>query len=63
VRVQDGKYQCVVCSAIVDVPVDKEPSVVIKAASGTPNVRTIVCDGRELHACEVSEPRSSLGRD
>jgi hypothetical protein len=56
-RQHDGKYLCVLCGAELDVPAGKEPSIVIKAASGSPNLRTIVCDGEEVHSCAMPEPR------
>jgi hypothetical protein len=56
-RLHDGKYQCVLCGALLEIPPDKEPSVVIKAASGSPNLRTIICDGEEIHSCEMTTPR------
>jgi hypothetical protein len=60
-RLHDGKYECVLCGAVLDVPTDREPQVVIKAASGQPNTRTIVYDGKEIHACMMTpEPRNSV---
>jgi hypothetical protein len=53
VRLHDGRYECTLCGAILDIPVDKEPSVVIKASSGAPNLRAIVYDGCEVHRCPV----------
>jgi len=52
-RLTDGRYQCLLCGAILDIPTDSEPHVVIVAASGEPNMRTIVYEGVEIHRCEV----------
>jgi hypothetical protein len=48
---EDGKFRCVLCGALVDVPDGKRPLVLIKARSGEPNMRAITLDGVELHAC------------
>jgi hypothetical protein len=57
-RLTDGRYQCLVCGAVLDIPTDREPHVVIVAASGAPNMRTIVYEGVEIHRCEVrAQPR------
>jgi hypothetical protein len=58
-RLHDGKYECVLCGVTLDVPTEGEPSVIIKAASGAPNIRTIVYEGVEIHACEVPDTRRS----
>jgi hypothetical protein len=53
-RVHDGRYECQLCGAVLDIPTDEEPQVVIKARSGTPNVRVIIYKGREIHACPIA---------
>ncbi len=53
VRLIDGHYECDACGADVRVPVDRRPQVVIVAASGAPNLRTIMPDGTEVHCCEI----------
>jgi hypothetical protein len=55
-RLHDGRYECVICGEVLDVPVDREPSIVVKASSGSPNYRTIVFEGVEIHSCEISGP-------
>jgi len=42
---------------MIDVPLDAEPRIVVKAASGQTNRRTIVSEGRELHSCPVPSAR------
>jgi hypothetical protein len=57
-RLIDGRYQCLLCGAVLDIPTDSEPQVVIVAASGEPNMRTIVYEGVEIHRCAVqAQPR------
>ena len=52
-RLRDGRYECTLCGAILDLPADREPQVVIKAKSGSPNMRTIIYEGHEIHACPI----------
>jgi hypothetical protein len=52
-RLHDGRYECVLCGAVLEVPTDHEPLVVIKAAGGKPNIRVIVYEGKEVHACPM----------
>jgi hypothetical protein len=51
----DGRYECALCGTLVDVPEDANPVVMLKSASGTPTLRTIVADGKEVHACPVGD--------
>jgi hypothetical protein len=55
VRLHDGRYECILCGAVLDIPTDKQPQVVIKAAGGSPNMRTIVYDGHEVHRCRIQD--------
>jgi len=50
-RLIDGRYLCDLCGAVVDVRPGAAPFVVIVAASGQPNMRTIHVDGVEVHRC------------
>jgi hypothetical protein len=52
-RLHDGRYECVHCNVILDIPVDERPIVTISAASGRPNVRILKMHGVEIHRCEV----------
>ena len=52
-RLHDGRFECTLCGAVLDIPAEKVPLVVIVAASGQPNMRTIRVDGVEVHRCEV----------
>jgi hypothetical protein len=53
VRLENGKYLCTLCGALLDIPTDRAPLVLIKAASGQPNVRAITLAGEELHRCRL----------
>jgi len=50
VFLRDGTYVCMLCGATIEIPPGKRPLVIVKAASGRPNLRAIVLDGKELHA-------------
>jgi hypothetical protein len=52
-RLHDGRYECTLCGAVLDIPAEKVPVVVIVAAGGQPNMRTIRVDGVEIHRCEL----------
>ena len=52
-RRRDGRFECTLCGAVLDVPEDKVPLVLIAAASGEPNMRTIMVEGAELHRCPI----------
>jgi hypothetical protein len=57
-RLRDGRYKCALCGAILDLPLVENPTVVIRAASGEPNVRVLRYEGREIHRCAISsKPR------
>jgi hypothetical protein len=48
-------YECALCGAVLDIPVGSTPRVVMKASSGLPNMRAIVYEGAEVHACPLGE--------
>ena len=52
-RLIDGRWVCRQCGAVLDVPTDRDPKVVIKAASGKPNVRVLMLGDTEVHRCEI----------
>jgi len=52
-RLRDGRFECTLCGAVLDVPEDKVPLVLITAASGEPNMRTIMVEGEEIHRCPI----------
>jgi hypothetical protein len=52
-RRRDGRYECTLCGAVLDIPEDKVPLVVITAASGEPNMRAIMVEGTEIHRCPI----------
>jgi hypothetical protein len=49
----DGRWKCVACGALLDVP-DGAPYVIVKAASGTPTMRTVNIGGTEIHRCPIA---------
>ena len=53
----DGRWVCVECGAVLDIASDENPKATIHAASGKPNVRVLVVDGKEVHRCEVRQDR------
>ena len=54
-RLHDGRYECAHCGEVLDIPLIDDPQVMIRAASGQPNTRTLSLDGREIHRCEISD--------
>jgi hypothetical protein len=54
-RLHDGRYECAHCGAVLDIPLMNDPRVMIRAASGQPNVRVLFLDEREIHRCEIGE--------
>jgi hypothetical protein len=58
-RLVDGRYECAHCGAVLDIPLVENPTVVVHAASGQPNMRVLRYQGREIHRCEVSSRRVS----
>jgi hypothetical protein len=62
VRIHDGRYECVLCGAILDIPLTDTPQVVIFASSGKPNMRTLMLDGRKLHSCAARTPSPTRER-
>jgi hypothetical protein len=53
-RLRDGRYECALCRAVLDVPAAVKPHVLVKTASGQPTMRAIMVDGVEVHACVIS---------
>ena len=52
-RKRRGKWTCKQCGAVLDIPADRQPDVMIAAASGQPNVRILTIDGEEIHRCVI----------
>jgi hypothetical protein len=57
VLLRQGKYVCALCGEPVMAETDQRPLIVIRAASGEPNLRVISLEGRELHACPIDPAR------
>jgi hypothetical protein len=58
VRRHDGKYQCVLCGAVLDVPTGKEPVVANTTKTGSPGIRTITFDGNLIHSCPLNPTKN-----
>ena len=52
-RRRGDRYECALCGAELDIPLDAKPKVTIKAASGKPNVRVLTIRRKEIHRCEA----------
>ena len=52
-RLRDGKYECVHCGAVLEIPAGEGLQVVITAATGKPNVRVLMWNFEEIHRCDV----------
>lgn len=53
-RLQDGRYECAYCGAILDIPLVENPTVTMHARSGEPNVRVLRFGDQEVHRCEIN---------
>ena len=54
-RIVNGRYECAYCGAQLDIPLIAEPRVMISAASGKPNVRKLMIDGKVIHTCVIAD--------
>ena len=53
-RLRGGSYECALCGAPLDgVTEQTHVRTMLAQSSGTPKVRSLLADGRELHRCEV----------
>ncbi len=46
------EYECALCHAVLVVPADSTPKVMIKGASGKPSLRILYVDRKEIHRCK-----------
>ena len=51
-RLIDGRYECVLCGEVLDIPPTARPSVVLEASGGARNIRVLSLNGREIHRCD-----------
>lgn len=58
-RLVGDHHECASCGARLDIQPHQVGVVVFHAASGQPNVRVILVDGREIHRCEMREDEPS----
>jgi hypothetical protein len=47
----NDKYLCVRCGVEIDITPEQRSLVMMATSGGSPNMRVISLDGRELHAC------------
>jgi hypothetical protein len=57
---RDCAYTCAHCGEVLDIPPRTDPQVMIRAASGRPNVRVLAFEGVEIHRCDVLGLNQSL---
>ena len=50
----EGKYPCVYCGALLDIPRHSKLVVKIEPSSEKHNLRTLIFDGEVFHSCEIS---------
>ena len=51
------RYVCDYCGAWIEAAPDQVPRAVLRGGSGRKTVRVLSVDGKEVHRCEVGEPR------
>ena len=59
-RIRDGKFECALCSAPLDVAQGERVMVALHAASGQPNVRVLTVGEHEIHRCEIKPAGSDV---
>ncbi len=52
-RIDDGRWVCVQCGAVVDMPFEAAWHTEMRAHAGEPNVRVVIADGHEVHRCAL----------
>ncbi len=50
-KLRDGHFECSVCGAVIDVPLDATPMMILANHSGKPIERLIWVGGKEIHRC------------
>lgn len=58
-RKSRGPYECALCGALLDLPLDDGPRVEIHSASGERTMRVLTYRGKEIHRCAIEQPRSA----
>jgi hypothetical protein len=53
-RLHDGRYECALCGAVLEIPMHEHPRAVLTASSGKRNIRVISTSGKEIHRCALS---------
>ena len=59
-RINNGRYECINCGAALDIPLVEDPRVMIRAASGAANVRTLMVNGEVIHSCQICTDRQEV---
>jgi hypothetical protein len=52
-RISAESWECTACGAVVAVPVDTTPLVVLVTVSGQARERVVTVDGAEVHRCRA----------
>ena len=62
-RLHDGRYECVLCGTVLEIPSIPEPLVMIKAASRRPGTRALTLFGMTIHECALDPESHEQSRD
>ena len=53
-QVRDGRYECALCGAVLDVPASNDPpQTAIHSATSKATVRVLTVNNVEVHRCEL----------
>jgi hypothetical protein len=52
-RLEDGKWRCALCGAVMDVPEDALPYVIFSTQSDAPDYRVVMLRSAEIHRCPI----------
>jgi hypothetical protein len=50
----DGTWECNHCGALLNIPVDAKPFIVVKSVGGQLTMRTVNVGSKEVHACPIA---------
>jgi len=53
-RLGDGKWQCALCGAVMDVPEDALPYVIFLTPPDAPECRVVMLRDEEVHRCPIA---------
>jgi hypothetical protein len=55
-RRKGDRYECAMCGEILDVADAAKVRTMLIQGSGTPTMRAVLVDGKEIHRCAVKQP-------